>query len=241
VTTALEAGYRHVDTAAAYRNEEGVGAAIAASGIPREELFVTTKVWNSQQGRDSTLRAIERSLERLGLDHVDLYLIHWPAPSQGLYEETWQTLVEIQDDGRARDIGVSNFLADHLDRLGEISDVVPAANQIELHPYLQQGELRAAGRERGIVTESWTPLAQGAVFEDSVLGEIAERHEVDVARLALAWNLRLGNVVLTKSATPERIRSNFEALTLELSDEDMQAIAGLDRGERTGPDPATFS
>src|SRR2546423_834330 len=166
VTTALEAGYRHIDTAAAYRNEEPVGAALAASDIPREELFVTTKVWNSEQGRDATLRSFEASMARLQLDYLDLFLIHWPAPRLGLYEETWLTLVDLYDEGRVRSIGVSNFEPEHLERLALMSDVVPAVNQIELHPYLQQERLRNVDRERGIVTEAWSPMAQGTVLKD---------------------------------------------------------------------------
>jgi 2,5-diketo-D-gluconate reductase A len=241
VNTALEAGYRHIDTAAAYRNEEGVGAAVAASPIPRDEIFVTTKVWNDSQGRDATLRSFEGSLARLQLDYVDLFLIHWPAPRLGLYVETWLTLIDLQREGRIRSIGVSNFQPEHLDRLAEESDVVPAVNQIEIHPYLQQEETRQADRERGIVTEAWSPMAKGEVLEDPVLSEIAERHDVDVGRVALAWSLQLGNVVLTRSVTPERIRGNLEALELQLSDDEMEAIASLDRGGRVGPDPATFA
>jgi 2,5-diketo-D-gluconate reductase A len=240
VSVAIEAGYRHIDTAALYGNEAEVGSALAASGVPRDELFVTTKVWNDSQGRERTLRAFETSLERLRLDYLDLYLIHWPAPRQGLYVETWETLVELQRSGRVRSIGVSNFEPEHLDRLAEASDVVPAANQIELHPFLQQAELRRLGAERGIVTEAWSPMAQGAVLRDPVLQEIASNHDVDAARVALAWSLQLGNVVLTRSVTPERIRGNLEAALLRLSDEEMKAIAGLDRGDRVGPDPRAF-
>jgi 2,5-diketo-D-gluconate reductase A len=240
VTTALEAGYRHIDTAADYGNEAAVGAALATSSIPREELFVTTKLWNDRHGRDEARRAFEESLERLRLDYLDLYLIHWPVPRQDRYAEAWETLADLHREGAIRSAGVSNFLPEHLERIAEVSDLVPAVNQIELHPYLQQERLRDAGRERGIVTEAWSPLAQGTFSDDPVLTEIAERHETDVARLALAWNLQLGNVVLTKSVTPERIAGNLEALTIELSDEEMRAIAGLDRGGRVGPDPEAF-
>jgi 2,5-diketo-D-gluconate reductase A len=240
VNVALDAGYRHVDTAAAYRNEAQVGAALAAADIPRDELFVTTKVWNNNQGRERTLRAFETSIERLRLDYLDLYLIHWPAPRQRLYVETWEALVELQRSGRVRSIGVSNFEPEHLDRLAEATDVVPAVNQIELHPFLQQAELRRVHAERGIVTEAWSPMAQGAVLREAVLERIAASHDVDPARVALAWSLQLGNVVLTKSVTPDRIRGNVEAASLRLSDAEMEAIAGLDRGERVGPDPRTF-
>ena len=242
VTIALEAGYRHIDTAAAYRNEAETGAAIAASSLPRDELFVTTKVWNNDQGRDRTRRAFESSLSTLGLDHLDLYLIHWPAPSRGLYEETWLTLIDLQREGLVRSIGVSSFEPEHLDRLAEVSDVVPAVNQIELQPFLQQERLRAYHHEHAIVTESWSHLAEAEVeVLFPVIAEIAERHNVNAARVALAWNLQLGNVVLSKSVTPERIRGNLQAVSLRLSDEEMDAIAGLDRGERVGPDPTRFS
>lgn len=242
VTIALEAGYRHIDTAAAYRNEAETGAAIAASSLPRDELFVTTKVSNNDQGRDRTRSAFESSLSKLGLDHLDLYLIHWPAPSRGLYQETWLTLIDLQREGLVRSIGVSSFKPEHLDRLAEVSDVVPAVNQIELQPFLQQGRLRAYHHEHGIVTESWSHLAEAEVeVLFPVIAEIAERHNVNAARVALAWNLQLGTVVLSKSVTPERIRGNLEAVSLRLSDEEMDAIAGLDRGERVGPDPTRFS
>jgi 2,5-diketo-D-gluconate reductase A len=240
VNIALAAGYRHIDTAAAYRNEAQVGAALAAAGMPRDELFVTTKVWNDNQGRERTLRAFETSIERLRLDYLDLYLIHWPAPRQDLYVETWQTLVDLQRSGRVRSIGVSNFEPEHLDRLAEATDVVPAVNQIELHPFLQQAELRRVHAERGIVTEAWSPMAQGAVLRDPVLQQVASSHGVDPARVALAWSLQLGNIVLTKSVTPDRIRGNLKAASLRLSDEEMEAIGDLDRGERVGPDPRTF-
>jgi diketogulonate reductase-like aldo/keto reductase len=241
VTTALEAGYRHIDTATIYDNEAAVGNALASSSVPREDLFVTTKVWNTDQGRERTRRAFERSLARLRLEYLDLYLIHWPAPARDLYVETWATLVELQREGAVRSIGVSNFEPEHLALLAEASDVVPAVNQIELHPYLQQQRLREVNRSRGIATEAWSPLAQGGVLHDEVLRGIAERHGVDVARVALAWNLQQGDVVLTKSVTPERIRGNLEVLELRLGDEELAAIAELDRGGRVGPDPNTFS
>ena len=242
VTLALEAGYRHIDTAAAYLNEAETGAAIAASSLPRDELFVTTKVWNNDQGRDRTRRAFESSLSKLGLDHLDLYLIHWPAPSRGLYQETWLTLVDLQREGLVGSIGVSNFEPEHLDRLAVVSDVVPAVNQIELQPFLQQERLRAYHHEHGIVTGSWIHLAETEVeVLFPVITEIAERHNVNAVRVLLAWNLQLGNVALSRSVTPERIRGNFKAVSLQLSDEEMDAIAGLDREERIGPDPTRFS
>jgi diketogulonate reductase-like aldo/keto reductase len=241
VEEALAVGYRHVDTAAAYRNEEGVGAAIAASGIPREEVFVTTKLWNSEQGHDSTLRAAERSLGTLGLDHVDLYLVHWPLPGADLYMETWRAFEKLKEDGMTRSIGVSNFRVEELERLRSEAERQPTVNQIELHPFHQQAELRAYGVEHAIATEAWSPIAQGAALDDGTIATIAAHHQRTPAQVALRWHLQLGNVVIPKSATPERIRENFAVLDFELSEDDMAAIARLDRGERIGPDPATFS
>jgi 2,5-diketo-D-gluconate reductase A len=241
VEEALASGYRHIDTAAAYRNEVGVGAAIAAAGIPREELFVTTKLWNSEQGHDSTLRACERSLEALGLDHLDLYLIHWPLPRADLYMDTWRAFEEIKSDGRSRSIGVSNFRVEELERLRREAETQPTINQIELHPYLQQEELRAWHAEHDVVTEAWSPIAQGAALDDETIETIAAHHERTTAQVILRWHLQLGNVVIPKSVTPERIRENFELFDFELSDDDLAAIARLDRGERTGPDPSTFN
>ncbi len=240
VEEALATGYRHVDTAAAYRNEAGVGAAIAASGLGREEVYVTTKLWNSEQGYDSTLRAFEKSLERLGLDRVDLYLIHWPMPTQDHFVDTWRAFERIQEDGGARSIGVSNFRVEDLRRLRDEAEYLPTVNQIELHPLLQQAELRAWHAEHDIATEAWSPLAQGVVLEEPVLVEIAEAHGRTPAQVTLRWHLQLGNVVIPKSGTPERIRENFDLFDFELGEGEMAAIAGLDRGERTGPDPATF-
>jgi 2,5-diketo-D-gluconate reductase A len=241
VEEALSAGYRHIDTAGAYRNEKGVGAAIAASGIPREEVFVTTKLWNAQQGFDSTLEAFEKSLERLGMESVDLYLIHWPVPAQDLYVETWKAFEQIHGEGRSRTIGVSNFRIEDLERLGRETETVPTVNQIELHPRLQQAELRAWHAEHGIATEAWSPLAQGEVLEDETLMTIAAHHEKTVAQAILRWHLQLGNIVIPKSVTPERIRENLEIFDFELSDGDMAAIEALDSGARTGPDPAKFA
>lgn len=239
VGLALDAGYRHVDTAAAYRNERGVGEAIRDSGIPREEIWVTTKCWNSQQGRDEARRACEKSLERLGLDRIDLYLIHWPLPSKDLYAETWETFVELQRDGLVRDIGVSNFRPAHLERIVAATGVTPSVNQVELHPYLQQAELRAEHERRGIVTESWSPLAQGAVLDDPVITGIAEAHGRTPGQVVIRWHLQLGCVVIPKSVTPSRIAENLD-VGFELSDDEMARIASLDRGERIGPDPDVF-
>jgi 2,5-diketo-D-gluconate reductase A len=240
VEEALEAGYRHIDTAAAYRNEAGVGAAIAASGIAREEIFVTTKLWNSQQGYGSTLEACERSLEKLGMDHVDLYLIHWPVPSEDRFVETWRAFERIHEEGQARSIGVSNFRVEDLQRLDEEAEVRPTVNQIELHPHLQQAELRAWHAEHGIVTEAWSPLAQGALLDDETIVAIADAHGKTPAQAILRWHIQLGNVVIPKSVTPERIHQNLDVFDFELSEDEMAAIAELDRGGRTGPDPSTF-
>jgi 2,5-diketo-D-gluconate reductase A len=241
VETALEAGYRHIDTAAAYRNERGVAAGIAASGVPRGEIFITTKLWNSEQGLDSTLAAFDKSIERLDTDHVDLYLIHWPTPARDLYLDTWRAFERIHAEGGARSIGVSNFRIADLDRLQREAETMPTVNQVELHPLLQQAELRAWHAEHGIVTEAWSPLAQGEVLEDETLMTIAAHHEKSVAQVILRWHLQLGNVVIPKSVTPERIRANLELFDFELSEDDLAAIARLESGHRTGPDPETFS
>ncbi|HWI73172.1 MAG TPA: aldo/keto reductase [Baekduia sp.] len=239
---AFEAGYRHVDTAAIYGNETGVGRAVASSGLPRDEVFVTTKLWNNRQGAESTPRALAASLERLGLDYVDLYLIHWPAPSQDKYLETWEAFLELQQEGLVRAIGVSNFQPAHLRRIIEATGVSPAINQIELHPWLQQEELRAFGAEHRIATEAWSPLAQGGShLAEPALVEIAGAYGKTVAQVILRWHLQLGNVVIPKSATPARIQENVDVFDFELSAADMDAIRRLDRGERTGFDPDTFS
>ncbi|MFC7964134.1 aldo/keto reductase [Streptomyces cinereoruber] len=237
VTHALEAGYRSMDTAAVYGNEAGVGRALAASGIARDELYVTTKLWNADQGYDATLRAFDDSLAKLGLDHVDLYLIHWPAPARDLYVDTWRAIGTLVADGRVRTAGVSNFKAAHLERLLDSSDLVPAVNQIELHPGLQQRELRELHAVHGIATEAWSPLAQGAVLADPVVAGIAARHGKSPAQVVLRWHLQLGNVVIPKSVTPARIRENLDVFDFDLGAEEMAAMAGLDRGLRTGPDP----
>ncbi|QFG26812.1 aldo/keto reductase [Actinomadura sp. WMMB 499] len=241
VATALENGYRSIDTAAVYRNERGTGRALRASGVPRDELFVTTKLWNSDQGRDKTLRAFDASLERLGLDHVDLYLIHWPMPRRGTYLETWRALEELQRDGRARSIGVSNFTVETLRHVLDETDVVPVINQIELHPYLQQAGLRAFHAEHGVRTEAWSPLGQGqGLLNDPALAEIGRAHGRSPAQVALRWSLQLGNVVIPKSVTPSRIAENIDVFGFELTPDDMKRIGELDQGTRVGPDPATF-
>ncbi|PWI13855.1 oxidoreductase [Streptomyces sp. Act143] len=241
VTSALEAGYRSIDTAAIYGNEAGVGQAIAASGIARDELFVTTKLWNADQGYDATLKAFDASLAKLGLDFVDLYLIHWPVPDRDLYRESWRAIEKLAGEGRVRAAGVSNFQPAHLRRLLDDSPLVPAVNQIELHPGLQQRELRSLHSESGIATEAWSPLAQGAVLAEPVLTAIAERYGKSPAQVVLRWHLQLGNIVIPKSVTPARVRENAAVFDFALTDEEMTSIAGLDRGLRTGPDPDTFA
>lgn len=240
VEVALATGYRHIDTAAAYRNEAGVGAAIAAAGLARDEIFVTTKLWNAEQGFDSTLRACEQSLERLGMDHVDLYLIHWPVPTEDRFLDTWRAFERISEEGKSRSIGVSNFRVEDLERLEREAEMQPTVNQIELHPELQQAELRAWHADHEIATEAWSPLAQGALLDDETIATIAAHHEKTPAQTILRWHLQIGNVVIPKSVTPERVRENFDLFDFELSEDDLGAIARLDAGNRTGPDPATF-
>ncbi|HEY5053734.1 MAG TPA: aldo/keto reductase [Solirubrobacterales bacterium] len=240
VDEALEAGYRHIDTAAAYRNEAGVGAAIEASGIAREEIFVTTKLWNSQQGFGTTLEAFETSLEKLGMEYVDLYLIHWPVPTEDRFIETWRAFERIHEEGRARTIGVSNFRVEDLQRLDDEAELQPTVNQIELHPDFSQAELRAWHAEHGIATEAWSPLAQGALLEDETIVGIAEGHGKTPAQAILRWHVQIGNVVIPKSVTPERIHQNLDIFDFELSEDEMASIGQLDSGGRIGPDPSTF-
>lgn len=227
VELALEAGYRHIDTAAAYRNEKGVGAALAASGLPREDYFVsTTKLGISRQGHDSTLAAFEASLDRLGLDHVDLYLIHWPVPTEGLFLDTWQTFEQIHREEAARTIGVSNFRIEDLKLLEREMETLPTVNQVELHPRLQRADLRAWHAEHGIVTEAWSPLAQGELLDDETIVAVAKAHGKTPAQVVLRWHLQIGNVVTPKPGTAERIRENIALFDFELSDEEMAAIDG---------------
>jgi 2,5-diketo-D-gluconate reductase A len=239
-TRALDAGYRHIDTAAAYRNEAGVGQAVHAAGLERDEVYITTKCFNDDHGYDQAKRALRASLERLEMQHVDLYLIHWPVPAHDNYVETWQAFIDLQKEGLTRSIGVSNFQPAHLERIIDETGVTPAVNQIELHPRFQQQGLRHVHSERGIVTEAWSPLAQGGVLEDPVIGEIADAHGKTPAQVVIRWHLDIGNVVIPKSVTPERIVENFDVLDFQLSARELQAVEELDAGDRTGPDPDTF-
>ncbi|WP_156722366.1 aldo/keto reductase [Streptomyces apocyni] len=244
VGTALEAGYRSIDTAAVYENEQGTGKALAASGIPRDELFVTTKLWNSASQtwqRDDVMREFDASLAKLGLDYVDLYLIHWPRAMRDDFLAIWRTFEEIASSGRAKAIGVSNFQPAHLRRLLDETSVVPAVNQIELHPQFQQSEPRAFHAEHGIATEAWSPLGQGkGLLEVPTIVAIAQKHDRTPAQVVLRWHVQLGNIVIPKSVTPSRIRENLDVFGFELDDEDLTAIAVLDEGRRLGPNPDTF-
>jgi 2,5-diketo-D-gluconate reductase A len=237
VEGAIDAGYRHVDTAKLYFNEAGVGAGVRASGIPREELFVTTKVWNDDHGYDETLRAFDASLNLLGMDYVDLYLIHWPAPKQNRYLDTWRALESLKRDGRARSIGVSNFTTAHLENLLANSVETPVINQVEIQPWLQQRELREFDAAHGIVTESWSPLARGRVLGDPTLEAIGEKHGKSSAQVVLRWHVQQGLIVIPKSNSIDRIRENSRVFDFELDDTDLAAIAALETGERTGSNP----
>jgi 2,5-diketo-D-gluconate reductase A len=245
VSEALEVGYRHIDTAEMYGNEKGVGEAIGASGLDRGDLYVTSKLNNDVHRPEDARRAFERTLTELGFDYVDLFLIHWPLPTRydGDYVSTWRTLEEFQRDGRARSIGLSNFQVEHMERLAAETDTVPAVNQIELHPYLLNDQVRAYDEEHGIATEAWSPIAQGQVLDDPVVTAIAERLGRTAAQVVLRWHIQRGNIVFPKSVTPERIRENFEIFDFELEPGDIEQIAALDRGEagRTGPNPDTFA
>lgn len=244
VTQAVKAGYRHIDTARGYNNEEGVGRALKQVEVARDDLFITSKVPNQDQGYDNTMRSFEGTMTDLGLDELDLYLIHWPAPSQGLALETWKTLVELKEQGRIRSIGVSNFRVEDLKMIEAETGIVPVLNQIELHPYLRQSELSEYHASKNIITESWSPLGQGGgELEDPVVTEVAKAHGADVAQILLAWNLALGNVVISKSVTAERIVSNLDSLNLTLTQEEIDAISRLDKGTsaRRGANPNEFA
>jgi len=241
VRVALEIGYRHIDTAEMYGNERGVGEAIRGSGLDRGEVYVTSKLNNSFHEPDEARKAFDRSLSELGFDYVDLFLIHWPLPTlyDGDYVSTWKTLEEFKADGRSRSIGVSNFQVEHLERLAAETDTVPAANQIELHPYFQNREVRSYDEEHGIATEAWSPIAQGDVLDDPVVTEIAAKLGRTPAQVVLRWHVQRGNIIFPKSVTPERIRENFEIFDFEIEPADLEQIDGLDRGEagRIGPNP----
>jgi 2,5-diketo-D-gluconate reductase A len=241
VTTALQAGYRLIDTAQGYQNEEGVGSAITKSDVARDELFVTTKLTNSEQGYDATLNAFDQSMRKLGLDVLDLFLIHWPLPMFDQYVDTWRAFEKLQQDGRVRAIGVSNFEIKHLERLAAEAGTVPAVNQVELHPQFPQEELRAYHAEHGILTESWGPLGQGkGLLENRHILDVARTKDRSPAQVVLRWHLQLGCVVIPKSVTPDRIRENFAVFDFELEESDMTSIARVNTGQRLGPDPKTF-
>jgi 2,5-diketo-D-gluconate reductase A len=240
VSLALEAGYRHIDTAAQYANEAGVGAAVRASGIDRGELFITTKCANPDHGYEEAKAAAHTSVERLGLGPIDLYLIHWPVPSRDLYLDTWRAFIDLADEGVVRSIGVSNFQPAHLRRIVAETGVTPAVNQIELHPRLTQHELRQLHADLGIVTEAWSPLARGGMLDDPVVVAIAAAHGRTPAQVLLRWHLQIGNVVIPKSVTPERIEQNIDVFDFEITEQEIAAIEALDRGKRIGPDPDTF-
>ena len=241
VSTALEAGYRLIDTASAYGNEEAVGRAIASSGVPREELFVTTKLATEDQGFGASQDALAASLERLGLEYVDLYLIHWPAGDAGKYVDSWGGLMKSREDGFTKSIGVSNFHAEDLSNVIDLSYFTPAVNQIELHPLLNQAELRAVNAEYGIVTEAYGPLGVGKLLDNPTIATIAQAHGKTPAQVLIRWSIQLGNVVIPRSSNPERIKSNLDMFDFELSDEEMATLNGLDDGTRFRPDPETYT
>jgi 2,5-diketo-D-gluconate reductase A len=243
VVQAFETGFRHIDTAKIYGNEAGVGRAIERSGLKHEEIFITTKLWNAVQGYESTLKAFEDSMERLGLETLDLYLIHWMQPKQDKYVDTWKALIELQKQGRVKTIGVSNFTKEGLQRLIDETGVVPAINQVELHPFFNQADLREFNASKGILTQAWSPLGQGGeLLESPVIAQIAAKHGASPAQVVIAWHLAIGNVVIPKSVTESRIRENYAALDVSLDETDVQDINGLDRSAegagRIGPDPA---
>ena len=241
VTTALETGYRHIDTAQMYGNEKEVGEAIKASGVPREEIFVTSKLNNGFHRPDDAKKAFGETLDKLGLDKIDLFLVHWPLPTRydGDYVSTWRTMASFVEDGRAASVGVSNFQPDHLDRIIDETGVVPSINQVEVHPYFGNEDVRAANRKHRIATEAWSPIAQGAVLDDPIISGIAETHGKSTAQVTLRWHVQRGDIIFPKSVTPDRIRSNFDLFDFELTPEEVDQVSSLDRGEdgRRGPHP----
>jgi len=245
VATALDAGYRHIDTAAGYFNEREVGHAIEKSALPREDVFVTTKLWNADHGYESTLAAFEASMGRLGLsgsdEYLDLYLIHWPVPAKNAFVDTFKAFAHLRDQGRIRSIGVSNFEPEHLRILVDGTGIVPAVNQVELHPLLQQQELREVHAQLGIATEAWSPLGQGSLLSNPAVTAVAETRGKSPAQVLIRWHIQLGNIVIPKSVTPERIVSNFDVFDFELSEQDMASISSLGDGTRLGPDPRSFN
>jgi 2,5-diketo-D-gluconate reductase A len=245
VSAALEVGYRHIDTAAAYGNEREVGRAVKKSGIPRDEIFIVTKLWNADQGYDSTMKAFEKSAKRLGLSgeggYLDLYLIHWPVPAISEFVDTWRVFGAMHDLGHIRSIGVSNFAPEHLNTLIDATGIVPVVNQIELHPLMTQVELREVHKKLGIATEAWSPLGQGRLLDHPTITGIADAHGKTPAQVIIRWHLQIGNIVIPKSVNPKRIASNFDVFDFELSDDDVTSVSSLDNGTRLGPDPRTFN
>ena len=240
VSTALACGYRHLDTASIYKNEEGVGEAVRASNLPRKDIFITTKIWNDDQGTGKTKAACFASLDRLGLDYLDLALIHWPVPGRGLYVDTWRELIDLRDKGHIKSIGVSNFNPDHLEAIIQATGEVPVVNQIECHPWLQQTVLRTFHANLGIVTQSWSPLGRGKLLNEPIIKTIAKKHNSTEAQVIIAWHLKVGNVVIPKSITPSRIQENYQAYKINLDSDDIAHILKLDAGIRVGPDPLQF-
>ncbi|GAA0918564.1 aldo/keto reductase [Luteibacter anthropi] len=242
VDTALKSGYRSLDTAAIYKNEEGVRQGIERAGVARSDIFLTTKLWNSEQGFDSTLRAFDVSVKKLGVDYLDMYLIHWPVPKHDRYVDTWKAFIRLREEGRIRSIGVSNFQPGHLERIIRETGVTPVVNQIEVHPDFAQNDVVAANRKHKVITEAWSPLGQGGdLLKNDTLVALAKKHDKSPAQVVLRWHVQLGHMVIPKSATPERIRSNIDVFGFQLSDEDMAAIAKLDAGKRMGPHPDELS
>jgi len=242
VASALAAGYRSLDTAAIYKNEAGVRQGIERSGVARGDIFLTTKLWNAEQGFDNTLKAFDASLNKLGSDYVDMYLIHWPTPKRDLYVDTWKAFIRLRDEGRIRSIGVSNFQPAHLDRLVKETGVVPVVNQIELHPDFAQRDVVAANTKLKIITEAWSPLGQGGdLLKNDALVAIGKKHGKTPAQVVIRWHVQLGHMVIPKSVTPERIKANIAVFDFELSADEMKAIDGLDAGNRMGPDPEALN